>query len=131
MKTKQKYTMVNRFGGWRHSWVVQSATMAVELNITEYPDSMKIEHSAGFEMHSTKPIEDSRDVPDHVLCECVGYRPCWHDGSSRYAMEHYLPMWTKRYSDHEMFFSMLTSDLKRKLEDYGQQDPPDKCKEAE
>ena len=69
---------------------------ALSLNINEYDPGK--EPSAGLETHSRYSLGCA---PSHDQCHVLGGAPCWHDGTSLYASEHWLPMF-KHVSDEEM-----------------------------
>ena len=80
-----------RFGNWNYSYELIGAKGGLHVHVSgphKYDDA---DHwSAGIEVHSRTPMNGD-EAPSHDHCwllEC----PCWHDGSSLYAQEQYLPM---------------------------------------
>lgn len=47
----------------------------------------------GIELHSLQPTQDS--PPDYARCPMLSDRACWHDGSSSYARETWIPRWER------------------------------------
>lgn len=102
-----RYTLTEFVGSWNHSYSVETEHGAIELHITEYPDGLSgkpMESSGGVEFHYRKPPDYMKGkAPSHPECIVLGRNPCWHDGSSTWAMEHFLPLWERRMSEREMF----------------------------
>lgn len=81
-----------RFGEWESRYWVEGAMGAVEFWFRknandDYSDIEKV--YGGIEQHSVTTDDDR--PPSHGQCEQCSGRPCWHDGSSLYAQESWIP----------------------------------------
>jgi len=66
------------------------------------------EKYGGVEWHWRKPTEDYHaENPDHNDCWIIG-GPCWHDGTSLYAEEVYIPL--VDHSSDDTIFLFLEGD---------------------
>ena len=54
----------------------------------------------------------SNNPPSHDECHILK-SPCWHDGTSLYAEEHYVPL--LKFGDHIAIFSSMVSDAKEQF----------------
>lgn len=108
-KFKYKYEKTLKYDGkcWDHNFCVLTYWGGVNLHIAEYFDSNKIlNYSCGLESHYRNPPEYMKyDAPSHEHCWLLKC-PCWHDGTSLYAQEHFLPMFLN--TSHEVIFTALT-----------------------
>lgn len=87
---KPQFRMYWRFDRYAYSYEVVGAKGGVALNISSYGKEGD-EHngwSAGIEYHRRESPDGS--APDHDRCYLLNC-PCWHDGSSLYAQETWLP----------------------------------------
>lgn len=78
-------------GKWRYDYELIGAHGGMNLHVDgphRYDGSTH--WSAGFEIHSRTPMNGDMP-PSHDQCWLL-HCPCWHDGTSMYAQEHYLPM---------------------------------------
>lgn len=112
-----KYTRTKPFGSVRHDWTVVGRHGAIHLHISEPPPPVgehRYEASAGLEVHYRQPpsyMEDS--APSHERCWVFeGGSPCWHDGTTSYAMGRYLPLWQLDPHDHEGMFGRLEAEYR-------------------
>lgn len=111
-----------RWGQWEHRWVAEGAHGACELWIRVLCDKVRemdplATHSGGFEVHSVKP-NDHR-APDHGECTALSGRPCWHDGSSTYATESWIPMFERGATDEEILRRLAGEYRRRFIEEAG------------
>lgn len=115
-KFRFKYEYVKQpWGSPLHIWSGVCSRGAVHLHITdhgtEYEAKYGDRYSGGFEVHyATAPDGRELDAPDHDRCPFIS-RPCWHDGSSTYAREHWIPLWQLSPHDHDAIFTMLGREL--------------------
>ena len=110
LKTQYRYT--EEFGGKQHRWFVSGEKIGIELRINE---NDKFGPSGGLECHyAITPPHMKGNSPHHPLCEVVGYRACWHDGSSMYATEYWIPMWEAAPHKHHEMFIELAHELKKR-----------------
>lgn len=100
---------------WQHMWSIVGGKGGCHLMIQEYENSQGIkEYSCGLEYHYIAPPEYMKDkAPSHMECFLIK-RPCWHDGTSTYATENYLPMFLGKRSDAEIFYN-IAKDLDQSL----------------
>lgn len=97
------------FGGkWWHSYDVIGARGAASFNVSgPYVHDGRENWTAGLEFHHRSPPEYMRDLPpSHDKCHVLK-APCWHDGTSLYAQEVYLPVFLR--GDDAAIFRMLAS----------------------
>ena len=80
-------------GSWRCSYNIVGARGALSLNISgPHVYDGRENWSAGLETHWRAPPDYMRnDPPSQDECHILKC-PCWHDGTSLYAQEVYLPM---------------------------------------
>lgn len=114
-KYRHRYELCWRFGNKEHMWIVETRYGAVHLHITEYGERMKeYEPSGGVEYHWREAPEWAGVQAPHFP-ECpILKAPCWHDGSSSYASDHYIPMW-RAGMKHEDIFRGLERDIERTI----------------
>lgn len=83
---------------WRYDYELIGACGGLNLHISGPHVYDNSEHwSAGLELHSRTPLVENTP-PSHDECWLLKC-PCWHDGTSSYAQEHFLPMVLS--GDHE------------------------------
>ncbi len=109
-KYRKEYHYVHSYPHYKkHIWLIECAQGAVHLHITDLGE--KCEHdrySGGIETHYRKPPDHmATDSPSQNQCWIFGGSPCWHDGSSLYASEHFVPMWEMDKHDHDGMFNAL------------------------
>lgn len=108
-KYKYSYEKRLKYDGkcWEHFFCILTSWGGVHLYISEYYDSdKKLEYFSGLESHYRVPPEYMKDMaPSHNECWLIKC-PCWHDGTSLYAQEHFLPIFLQ--SDHKAVFDALT-----------------------
>ncbi len=70
----------------------------------------------GVEMHSRVPLSYSKEEPDHENCWLLN-APCWHDGSSLYAEETYIPKYEycESMNDFEPMWRALECEYERRF----------------
>lgn len=86
-KWRPAYNMVWKFDRYAHRYTVLGSKGALSLHISSYGNNG--EHTAGLEYHHREPI-DGR-APDYARCWLL-QGPCWHEGTSLYAEERFLPL---------------------------------------
>lgn len=89
LMTYEKHRRDHDNSAWWHHYVVTGERGAVEFQYCIIKD---FGHTAGLEVHWVKPpsfMDASK--PSHENCPWLG-KPCWHDGTSTYAQEHYVPL---------------------------------------
>ena len=91
----------------RHTWVVVGIQGAVHLWIEKSVSRGLPKWFGGLEVHyAEKPSHCNDDLPDHEYCRLL-CGPCWHDGSSLVAEEHWIPFWQDSPDDNERMFAQL------------------------
>lgn len=55
-------------------------------------------YRGGVEQHNRQPFAYSANSPDHEHCPVIN-GPCYHDGSSLYASEVFIPGWLREGDD--------------------------------
>ena len=97
-----KYSRTWSIGQWEHQWEIVGARGGVHLSIRPWKHKDVTEYSAGLECHFRTPPEYREDeAPSHVRCWLLE-GPCWHDGTSTYAQEHFVPLFLQ--DDHDRIF---------------------------
>jgi len=105
---KYEYRYYNPYGAkFKHSYELVGRLGALNLHISEHSGSL----SAGLEFHHTKPIH-GKDRPSHQHCWLLG-APCWHDGTSLYAEEYFIPHFDGK--NHSILFKLLTQEANKRF----------------
>ena len=108
-------------GSWHYNFSLIGARGGVNLHVSGPHNYGGVDHfSAGLEFHHRQPIHDSDYPPSHDECWLLKC-PCWHDGTSLYAQEEYLPRVLS--GDYEGVFRRLVLDAKDRF--------APKCEEVE
>jgi hypothetical protein len=88
--------------------------MAMHLHIDDMGEDHGLKYgdrySGGIEIHYRVPPDYMRDQAPMAKCWLLG-GPCWHDGSSLQATEHWIPMWLVDPHNHERIFGELQTEL--------------------
>ena len=114
-KYKYRYEKTLFCGYWSHTWILVGEHGGMHLNIRGYKSDKSIEYSAGLETHYRKPPEYMKGKPpSHDECFILK-TPCWHDGTSLYASEKYVPLFRNKVDD-EIIFASMAMDADRNLE---------------
>ena len=111
---QHKYTWTGDYGAENHQWQMVCQRGGLHFTVGRIGDG---EFWAGLEVHSLTPLyEDS--APSHSPCWLLG-APCWHDGTSSYALETLWPE-IKAYlanGDHKSIFQVLECEANRRFYD--------------
>ena len=105
-----KYTYQSSFGYPKHDWSLIGEKGGLNFHATVVPNHPM---SAGLEFHSFA----GKGAPSHTPCWLLG-SPCWHDGTSSYAMDMLWPM-IRPYLEsgqHETIFKLLEGVATRHFE---------------
>lgn len=104
-----KYTYENRFNSARHSWTLIGEKGGLHFHVNILEDE-KYGPTAGLEIHKFSGV----GAPDHVPCWLL-HAPCWHDGTSSYAMETLWPMVEPylKTGEHNTIFKLLEGEATR------------------
>lgn len=95
-----------------HQYIAIGAAGAVQLVIREYDDG---ECSAGLEIHYREAPDYMRGkAPSQERCWLLE-SPCWHDGSSLWAEDYWLPIWRHHKSNHREVLLRLSHEYGRRL----------------
>lgn len=115
-KYRSKYEYSCPFGRPRHVWSSVGAQGAMHLHISdcgeEHERKYGERYSGGIEIHYRTP--PSNRAPDHDQCWLLK-GPCWHDGSSLAATEHWIPLWLASPEDHDRMFHLLEAELEERV----------------
>lgn len=70
----------------------------------------------GIEIHSRSRLYSHQGDADDARCWLLG-SPCWHDGSTLIAREHYLPLYkvSNTFGDFESLFRALELEYDRRF----------------
>lgn len=110
---RYRYTAGLFVGTWRHMFIAIGAHGAVHFHTACHHYDNKDNWSSGLEFHWRVPPPGMQNQPpSHDQCEILKC-PCWHDGTSLYADEHYLPMFIR--GDAGAIFRSLASDADERL----------------
>jgi len=100
-------------GSARHFWVVVGPLAGVHLWV-EVGNGFPF---GGFETHYRNPPKYmADDSPSHDNCWVLKC-PCWHDGTSLWATEYWIPMWLNHPNDHEFMLVQIDRELQKIHED--------------
>lgn len=119
MEYRSKYTYEQRFGQPLHTWQVIGPIGGLHLHIADcgerHQEKYGGRYSGGIECHWRAPPAHKRDQsPTHDHCWLLQC-PCWHDGSSLAAREHWIPLWEESPNDHERMFRLLAAEADRQF----------------
>lgn len=102
-------------GTWRYGWEIVGAKGGVSLHISGPHVYDNTDHwDAGLEYHSRTPRGSDKSPPSHDECWLL-HAPCWHDGTSLYARETYLPLF--HAGEFGYIFQRLVGDARRYFEE--------------
>lgn len=116
-KFRCEYTYTKRYSSPNHQWVLVGARGAIHLHISG-PHRFDGEESfsAGLEMHYRQPPDYmANSAPSHDECQILKC-PCWHDGTSLYAQERFLPRWLSDPNNHDAMFAALEREYRDRME---------------
>ena len=100
------YKTFLQYGQWKHEYTLVGAKGGVHLHISGPHKYDGQDHwSAGLEVHSRTPMNGEDKPPSHDECWLLRC-PCWHDGTSLYAQEHFLPIVMMGDTDR-VFFELV------------------------
>lgn len=77
-------------------------------------------HVGGIEVHYRESHEHAEGPPDNEDCWLLK-GPCWHDGSSLWAEEYWIPMW-KRGASHGEILNRLAAEYLKRFESEARND---------
>lgn len=101
-----QWSAVDQRGGV-HVWIE-------ETGIADYP------HMGGFEVHWRSPPAWAEGKPaDKENCWLLK-GPCWHDGSSLWASEYWIPRWLEDPHNHDSILDGLGWQLDKHFGDYNE-----------
>jgi len=102
-------------GNGRIAWGVVGPKGGVHFWVTEQPID-KWGYAGGVEQHWREPEpgswHDGRPC-SHELCWLLD-APCWHDGSSLYASEFFIPLWQQ--GGEEAVWRQLEREYRKRFE---------------
>ena len=106
--------------GTQHKWIVTGATMALHLWIRESPHAGKDDYEGeiyygGVEEHR-RTAPDGMSAPDHTDCPIL-HGSCWHDGTSLWASEKWIPQWQACPHAHESILDELAGHLIKRMKE--------------
>lgn len=108
------YKWSKPFDSVQHHWEFVGPEGGIHFHVSVYKAN---DPSCGLEFHHTARsgyYRCAEAAPDHIACPLLG-EPCWHDGTSLYAIETIWPMVEPmlRSSDHEAIFRLLEGEYSR------------------
>lgn len=110
---RAEYRYSRPFSSARHDWFVIGRKGAIHLHIND--SGPEYGYSAGLECHYRSPPDYmENDAPSHDECWVLKC-PCWHDGTSLYAQEFFLPIWQISPNDHEAMFRLLEREYEKRF----------------
>ena len=122
---RYQYRLTLRFGNWEHNYELMGQHGGVRLHITKYGEMYKDTcgpYGGGIEFHYRTPGKGDSKPPDHDQCWLIKC-PCWHDGSSLWASEYWIPMFANGgKTDHVRMFRALAQAADRKFAEHLGQD---------
>lgn len=118
---RYQYRMFLRFGNWEHNYELVGQRGGVHLHITEYSEDYVATcgpYGGGIEFHYRTPYRGNTKPPDHDECWLIKC-PCWHDGSSLWASEYWVPMFANGgKTDHVRMFRALAHAADKKFAEH-------------
>lgn len=110
-KYRYAYRVTFFAGQWQHSYELVGAKGGLSLGISGPHVYDGMDHwGAGLETHSRTPLYGD-EAPNHDECWLLKC-PCWHDGTSLYAQEVYLPL--ALAGAHDRIFRLMVRDADEK-----------------
>jgi len=114
-KYRTRYVYSRRFGNANHSYELIGEKGGIHLHINDMGEEFAVKHvgqrySAGIEIHS----RTGSGAPSHDECWLLKC-PCWHDGSSLYAQEYWVPLFESGTTPEEML-RRLEGEADRRFE---------------
>jgi len=115
MSVPKGFRQIRRECDYETRWIVVNKLGAIDFHCTNTDLEIvaKFGRSGGVEIHRSLPDDyQNPDQPDHLDCWILGGK-CWHDGSSLWASEHWIPMlesngeeavWQALYAEHKRQF---------------------------
>lgn len=105
---RMKYTKEWWISEWTHTWAIVGAEISVHLNIRPFKGMNNVlTHSGGVEAHFRKPPPYRKgEAPDYIDCP-YNNGLCWHDGTSSYASDVFIPMFLRKADDEEIFSELI------------------------
>ncbi len=118
MNYRFKYTFFEPFGHPKHFYEAVGRWGGLHFHVTDlgetHAEKYGERYSAGLEVHYRQPPDYMDDRPpshdDCWLLKC----PCWHDGTSLYAMKSMLPRWDQK--NPKAVFRMLEREADERFE---------------
>lgn len=89
----KQLTKIRREDHYETRWIVVGELGAIDFHCTNEGTEIarQFGRSGGVEYHSKQPFDyDPDSEPSHEHCWLVGR--CWHDGTSLWASEHWIPL---------------------------------------
>lgn len=113
-----KYTWTKPFGHVRHNWEMVGPEGGVHFHVSVVDGH---DPSAGLEFHHSRiawaRIRGEQEAPHHINCPLLG-EPCWHDGTSLYAIETVWPIVKAMLAvgNHDGIFRFLEGEYRQRFE---------------
>lgn len=99
----------------RHIWMVSCETMAIHVWIQDTKKEGVDRYYGGIEIHRASPPDYAPSVtPSNDYCWALG-KPCWHDGSSLWASEYWIPLWDNGFTPHDHMLRRIEGELLSRL----------------
>ena len=122
-KYRNKYELTWPFMNAVHTWSAIGSKGAVHLHINdrgvEHEQEYGKRYSGGFECHYRCPPDYmADDAPSHDHCHLL-QAPCWHDGTSLWATEHWIPFWLASPNDHERMLLAINREMDERFASIG------------
>ena len=92
-----------------HMWSFRTTLGGVHLHLFEakLPSDIVPEWLGGYEAHYLSPPDYMpKDTPSQEHCWLLEAR-CWHDGTSLWASEFWVPFWRQAPNDHDRIFDEM------------------------
>jgi len=107
-----KYEYAKQYETERHVWSVVGNEVSLHLHISKHEEFT----NGGLEIHYRMPPVYMRDKPpSHNICAFIAC-PCWHDGSSSWASDYWIPLWEEGITHDEMFALLEVETARRSTE---------------
>lgn len=123
MKYRCEYRYKREFKHAYHTWIVIARHLAMHLHVTDLGEENDPRYCGGIEQHWREPPNYMKDeAPSHDRCGVLE-APCWHEGSSMAATDHWIPHWLVDVNDHDRMFRLLEGEVNKRTEEEKNESP--------
>lgn len=116
---RNKYTYWTEFGYENHNWEAVGRHLALVFHCSgRRKEDAPTNWSGGVEsQYRVPPDYMEHKPPSHTNCVVLG-GSCWHDGTSLWAAEFWIPSWQSDPHNHEVIFRSLNYHAGQKTDEH-------------